>query len=94
MSSGVSHAIVDGEEADRIQPVSINHAVEEIWTDERRKTLDQRYNYLDYHFEQDGRYCRARVYFDDPRTVFRVPLDEDRKRRIFRDNARALYGLD
>ena len=69
VSSSVGRGIFDAEEADPIQPVSIKHAVEELWADERSKTLTQRYNYLDYHFEQDGGYCRARAYLDDPRTV-------------------------
>ena len=32
--------------------------------------------------------------YDDPRFVLRVRLDEDKKRRLFRDNAVALYGLE
>ena len=32
--------------------------------------------------------------FDDPRFAFKVPLGEHDKRLIFRDNARAVYGLN
>ena len=31
---------------------------------------------------------------DDPRYAFKAPLPEEAKRRIFRDNAMALYGFD
>jgi uncharacterized protein len=31
--------------------------------------------------------------FDDPRQAFKVRLTEDQKAKLFRDNARALYGL-
>jgi hypothetical protein len=40
----------------------IEHAVDEIWDG---STLEQHYNYLDYHFEQGGAYLRARAYLDD-----------------------------
>ena len=32
--------------------------------------------------------------FDDPRYVFKGKLDEQHRRMIFRDNAKALYGLE
>jgi len=53
-------------EGDPILPVQIDHAIEEIWNDGR---LEQYYNFLDYHFECDGAYCRARSYADDFREV-------------------------
>ena len=31
--------------------------------------------------------------FDDPRHAFKAPLGEDAKRKVFRDNAKALYRL-
>jgi len=31
--------------------------------------------------------------FDDPRYVFKFPLDEDKRAKLFRENAKALYGL-
>jgi hypothetical protein len=69
VSSTVRDATFDGNEADPIKPAEIEHSVDELWADERRQELMQRYNYLDYHFEQDGGYCRARAYLDDPRKV-------------------------
>ena len=32
--------------------------------------------------------------FDDPETAVKVTLTEAQRRMIFRDNARAVYGLD
>ena len=54
---------------DPIHPVAIEHHVDEIWADEARSHLEQVYNYLDYHFERSGRYCRARTYLDEPADV-------------------------
>lgn len=51
---------------DPITPTEIEHRVDEIWDG---SSLEQRYNYLDYHFEIDGAYCRARTYLDDIGTV-------------------------
>lgn len=51
---------------DPITPTEIEHLVDEIWDG---SSLEQRYNYLDYHFELGGAYCRARVYIDDTGTV-------------------------
>lgn len=51
---------------DPIIPVEIEHCVDEIWDG---TSLEQRYNYLDYHFELGGAYCRARAYIDDMDTV-------------------------
>jgi len=50
---------------DPITP-KIEHAVEEIWSG---GSLMERYNFLDYHFEQDGAYLRARAYLDDTQEV-------------------------
>lgn len=47
--------IVERDEIDPITPVGIDHSVDEIWADDKRKVLEQRYNFLDYHFEKDGR---------------------------------------
>ena len=49
-------------QADPIEPVQIEHAVDEVWDGDR---LEQRYSFLDYHFERDHAYCRARSYADD-----------------------------
>ncbi len=51
---------------DPITPVEIEHCVDEIWNG---ASLEERYNYLDYHFELGGAYCRARAYIDDIDTV-------------------------
>lgn len=61
--------IVERDQIDPITPVGIDHSIDEIWADDRRKVLEQRYNFLDYHFEKEGRYCRARAYLDEPKTV-------------------------
>ncbi len=57
------------DEVDPIAPVSIDHSVDEVWADERGGTLEQIYNFIDYHFERAGRYCRARMYLDEPKSV-------------------------
>ncbi|WP_432770686.1 MAG: hypothetical protein HEQ22_08155 [Sphingopyxis sp.] len=51
---------------DPIEPFQIEHLIDEIWADDR---LQERYNFVDYHFERDGNYCRARSYADDFRSV-------------------------
>ena len=50
------------EEGDSILPVRIEHNVDEIWDGDR---LEQRYVYMDYHFDRCGERCRARSYLDD-----------------------------
>jgi len=57
------------DEADLIQPVQIEHCIDEIWTGENEDVLEQYYNYIDYHFERDGAYMRARTYLDEIKTV-------------------------
>jgi hypothetical protein len=44
-------------------PVQIEHRVEEIRDGD---VLEQRYNFLDYHFELMDVYFRARTYLDEP----------------------------
>ena len=51
---------------DPIRPVEIEHAIDEVYDGDK---LEQRYNFLDYHFERDEAYCRARSYADDFQTV-------------------------
>ena len=46
---------------DAIRPTTIRHQVDEIIVDGE---LRQRYNYIEYEFEKDGAYCRARSYVD------------------------------
>jgi hypothetical protein len=50
------------QDPDPIEPTRIEHAVDDVWEGEQ---LLQRYNFLDYHFEHEGAYCRARSYADD-----------------------------
>jgi hypothetical protein len=57
------------DEIDRITPVGIDHRIDEIWADQPGGRLMERYNYLDYHFERDGQYCRARTYVDEPNLI-------------------------
>ena len=52
---------------DPISPVSIEHGVDEIII---AGELEQKYNFLTYHFEKYGAYCRADAYLDDIGTVF------------------------
>lgn len=54
---------------DPIIPVEIDHHVDEIWADKRGGDLEQIYNFLDYHFERDGAYMRARAYLDEASAV-------------------------
>ncbi len=54
------------ERTDAIMPTQIEHLIDEIWVDGR---LEQYYNFLDYHFEAEGAYCRARAYVDDFREI-------------------------
>ena len=46
---------------DAILPSEIEHNIDEVWHDGH---LEQYYNFVDYHFERDGGYCRARAYAD------------------------------
>jgi hypothetical protein len=46
---------------DAILPSAIRHQVDEIYDGGR---LQERYNFIDYDFERDGAYCRARTYLD------------------------------
>ena len=53
-------------EHDSIQPTQIEHKCEEIYFGDK---LEQKYNYLVYHFEIDGAYFWARAYLDEIETV-------------------------
>jgi hypothetical protein len=55
--------------SDPISPAEIGHHVDEIWADKRGGELEQCYNFLDYHFDRDGAYMRARAYVDEMSTV-------------------------
>ena len=58
--------IMKGGRGDQISPTEIEHLIEEFWIDD---VLEQRYNYIDYHFEHARWYFRARVYRHDTREV-------------------------
>ena len=64
ISSNTSRSSFNAHEGDPIFPSSIEHKVEEVWSAEGSEQPDQVYNFIDYHFEQDGAYLRARVYLD------------------------------
>lgn len=53
------------DDSDVVVPTEIEHKVEEVWGGEKADQLEQRYNFIDYHFELDGVYLRARTYLDD-----------------------------
>jgi hypothetical protein len=53
-------------EADDIMPSEIEHRCEEIFDGEM---LEQKYNYLVYHFDLNGSYYWARSYTDEIHTV-------------------------
>lgn len=59
----VSSSVLLGGRAidDSIRPKSIRHEVDEIFADGE---LQQRYNFIEYEFEKDGAFCRARAYID------------------------------
>jgi hypothetical protein len=56
---------VPQDDTDVVVPTEIEHTIEEIWGGEKADQLEQRYNFIDYHFELDGVYLRARAYLDD-----------------------------
>lgn len=51
---------------DPVHPTAIEHKCDEIFLGSK---LEQRYNYIVYHFEGDGTYLWARTYTDDIKTV-------------------------
>jgi hypothetical protein len=64
---------------DPIHPTAIEHRCEEIVSGGK---LEQRYNYIVYHFECGGVYFWARTYLDDIRTVsLHGPLESRATRR-------------
>lgn len=44
---------------DPILPYKIHHQAEQLFEAQK---LQESYNWIDYHFERDGAYCRARTY--------------------------------
>ena len=53
-------------DADFVRPNEIEHKCEEMFDGE---VLLQKYNYIVYHFDCDGRYFWARTYADEIHTV-------------------------
>ena len=62
--------------ADPVTPTDIEHSIDEIWID---GTLQQRYNFLDYHFSHAGAYLRARAYLEHMDRVTLFGPFEDRQ---------------
>ena len=60
--TGVYQPEMNYEEDDPLTPARIEHLCEEIHAD---GVLEQKYNYLVYHFEMNGHYLRARAYLDE-----------------------------
>jgi hypothetical protein len=56
---------VTRDDIDVVVPTEIEHKIEEIWGGGKADQLEQRYNFIDYHFELDGVYLGARAYLDD-----------------------------
>ena len=56
--SNDSHSVARRSD-DSIHPSAIRHEVAEIY---EGRQLQERYNFIDYEFEQEGAYCRARTY--------------------------------
>jgi len=55
-------ADIEYDDANEIKPVEIEHKVDEIING---STIEQKYNYLVYHFELGGNYIVARAYLDE-----------------------------
>jgi len=51
---------------DLVHPIAIEHKCEEIFDGDK---LEQKYNYIIYHFDCGGAYFWARTYLDDIETV-------------------------
>jgi hypothetical protein len=51
---------------DPIQPSAIEHKCEELFVGDK---LEQKYNYIIYHFDYNGTYFWARTYLHDVETV-------------------------
>jgi len=56
---------VTSDDIDVVVPTEIEHKIDEIWTGEKVDQPEQRYNFIDYHFEVGGVYLRARAYLDN-----------------------------
>ncbi|WP_428406983.1 hypothetical protein [Hyphococcus sp.] len=83
--TGVYQPEMKYDDDDRLTPVRIEHLCEEIHAD---GALEQKYNYLAYHFEMDDRYLWARAYLDeiDKVSIF-GPFDSEQTRNPVSDGA-------
>lgn len=63
------------DKTDAITP-TIEHRVDEVL--DARGRREQVYNFLDYHFETEDGYVRARTYLDKPRVVDLYPALQSR----------------
>jgi hypothetical protein len=59
----MDHRFVD---QDPVRPTEIEHKCEEVFVGSE---VEQRYNYLVYHFDSESTYFWARAYLDDIMTV-------------------------
>jgi hypothetical protein len=77
-------------DTDVVVPTEIEHKIEEIWGGEKQDQLEQRYNFVDYHFDLDGVYLRARAYLDDIEVavVFGPFERRDSSKKVDRSKAR------
>ncbi|MEW6435851.1 MAG: hypothetical protein AB1508_01620 [Pseudomonadota bacterium] len=60
---------VDEDDEDQVTPTSIEHKIDDVYGGADGQRLEQRYNFLDYHFELNGAYLRARAYLDEIQNV-------------------------
>lgn len=83
--SGVYQPETKFVEEDTLAPARIEHHCEEIHADGE---LEQKYNYLVYHFEMHGRYIWARAYLDeiDQVSIF-GPFDSEQTLNAVSDDA-------
>jgi len=61
--------VFDDDDEDPVKPSLIEHRIENVYGGADGKQLEQSYNFLDYHFELNGAYLRARAYLDEMQNV-------------------------
>jgi hypothetical protein len=59
----------DEDDGDPVAPTSIEHKIDDVYGGADGRRLEQTYNFLDYHFELNGAYLRARAYLDEIQNV-------------------------
>jgi hypothetical protein len=62
MNAGLRMVEIRVIDSDSVWPIEIEHKCEEMFDGD---TLEQKYNYIVYHFNRDGRYFWARTYTDE-----------------------------